>query len=380
MASKSYRLGTPVIDRDIEPWAQRFDMLDAWRGLAAVAVVLAHVAHWNIGGEAVMVFFVISGYCILASSDSCLRHGLGFRSFMWRRIRRIYPPYLLAVLFFVATRIIKVVMGGQSQIDASPVVWLQNLTLTQWLTLLTHPVPVASQNPSNFVTAFWSLNYEEQFYLVMAITMVCAAWLSRTWMVTVLMIISLGWILTFRQRCHGFFIEYWFHFGVGCVVFYRLCCMESRLARRVTDLGLCVGVLTFGYLAWANRVTSPTMTGVFRELTAVCTFAIVLVLARPLNDRFKASWVGWALMGLGTVSYSLYLIHQFNLNLIHGMVRLAIPDRFPALSIAAQVVGHIGLASIFWFFCERPFLNRSLDHATPASSSRSELVPVAADA
>src|SRR5436305_8136800 len=90
-------------------WAERFDMIDAWRGLAALAVVVHHVTgKIFIGGPAVILFFVISGYCITASAESCLRKGRGFSHFMWRRVRRIYPPYLLSIAFWAATRIIKV--------------------------------------------------------------------------------------------------------------------------------------------------------------------------------------------------------------------------------------------------------------------------------
>jgi len=41
-------------------------MVDGWRGLAALAVVLHHVAafRFDLGSPAVMLFFVISGYCI----------------------------------------------------------------------------------------------------------------------------------------------------------------------------------------------------------------------------------------------------------------------------------------------------------------------------
>jgi peptidoglycan/LPS O-acetylase OafA/YrhL len=76
-------------------WGKHYSMLDAWRGLAAVGVVLSHLNAPINGHFAVMMFFVISGYCISASADSCLKKELGFGGFMYRRVRRIYPPYLL---------------------------------------------------------------------------------------------------------------------------------------------------------------------------------------------------------------------------------------------------------------------------------------------
>jgi peptidoglycan/LPS O-acetylase OafA/YrhL len=82
-------------------------MLDAWRGLAALGVVLYHLGLYHLGlgmtfdlGHAsVMVFFVISGYCIAASAESCRRNNVGPGGYVWRRVRRIYPPYFFPFCF-----------------------------------------------------------------------------------------------------------------------------------------------------------------------------------------------------------------------------------------------------------------------------------------
>src|SRR5581483_988076 len=129
-----------------------------------------------VGHAAVMLFFVISGYCIAAAAETGRQRGMGFGTFMWRRARRIFPPYLLALAFFALTRLVKLVATGSNGFSHSWLDWLQNLTLTQWLTLLWHPVADAPQNPTLFVAAFWSLNYEEQFYLVMAGLLALSLW------------------------------------------------------------------------------------------------------------------------------------------------------------------------------------------------------------
>lgn len=103
---------------------------------------------------------------------------------------------------------------------------IQNLTLTQWFTLFLTPMAEAPQNPSLFVTAFWSLDYEIQFYLVMALGLalfnrrglplvffVCALTLVG-------MAINLGWPALLVR---GVFIEYWAHFGFGAGLYFLLC-------------------------------------------------------------------------------------------------------------------------------------------------------------
>ena len=137
----------------------RFDLLDAFRGLAALAVVIHHVIgsqnhSFQFGQPAVMVFFVISGYCIASAADACQRRGLGFLQFMWRRVRRIYPPYLLSLVFWIATRAFKWRVTDINELGRPWTAWLQNFTLTQWLTLLWHPANSAVQNSTLFVVRF----------------------------------------------------------------------------------------------------------------------------------------------------------------------------------------------------------------------------------
>lgn len=170
------------------PWPPKYELLDGLRGLAALAVVLHHIGVADVGHLSVMVFFVISGYCITASAESCRRNGGGFRVFMYRRVKRIYPPYLLAISYFAFTRAIRVMVNPGNDFRRPVLDWVQNLTLTQWVSDLFHPVHWPTQNPKLFVAAFWSLNYEEQFYLVMGICLLAALRLGAPMVVPVLLL------------------------------------------------------------------------------------------------------------------------------------------------------------------------------------------------
>jgi peptidoglycan/LPS O-acetylase OafA/YrhL len=93
-----------------------FKTLDAFRGLAALWVVMAHsVAPWiGSGNEAqlrsplyafsirgqlgVSIFFVISGYCIFAAAYASLVSGKTIQRYCFERVRRIYPPYFAALV------------------------------------------------------------------------------------------------------------------------------------------------------------------------------------------------------------------------------------------------------------------------------------------
>lgn len=364
-------------------YAERYEMLDAWRGLAALAVVVHHVSPWYIGGPAVMVFFVISGYCIAAASDACQRRNMGFKQFMLRRIRRIYPPYLLSILFWFLTRLIKLWHTGVNDLDRPWTDWLQNLTLTQWVSLLFHPQNLAAENKTLFVAAYWSLGYEEQFYLVFAIMMILASVFGLSIRATVgaLIALSVAWIACFPVISYGVFIEYWAMFGVGALVFYRLCRTTSLPRRRLIEASI---VLIFAFAAfkrWFAGMHWGVPATIFfeqrigwNELVVAAGFAGILLLLRPLDSTYaRARWLSVPLGALGTITYSLYLVHQFNLTFVSTVVEGALrivhaPEPPLAVLVALYCLGHIMLASVFWYFCERPFLNRSLTPPAAASS------------
>jgi peptidoglycan/LPS O-acetylase OafA/YrhL len=376
-------------------WPERFDLIDAWRGLAALAVVIHHVAHIFIGGPAVMLFFVISGYCIAASADSCQRRGLGFGRFMLRRLRRIYPPYLLSLAFWAVTRLVKWQASGVNdlthRIDGTPrdpLHWVQNVTLTQWLSLPANPLPSAAENPVLFVAVYWSLCYEEQFYLLTGLMLALTAviGISVRTMIVVLIGAGLVWNIIFPQICYGVFVEYWALFGLGALVFYRLCRTPEAFHRRLIDGGLLAILAGSAAMRWwpgmnwqiddaaINAARRAELRLVYEELLIGAGFALALILMRPLNDRIRGLWIYRPLGALGQITFSLYLIHQFNLTFarvvierVLGLVGLMHTGAdgvrapiHPWFSLTLQIALHIGLASVFWFFCERPFLNRSL--------------------
>jgi peptidoglycan/LPS O-acetylase OafA/YrhL len=357
-------------------------MLDGWRALAAITVVCHHLgfgSRQNAGHVGVMVFFVISGYCIAATSDSCLRKGYGFKTYMQRRLRRIYPPYFFAVCFFVITRLLKWKMEGVLQLPSTITAWIQTLTLTQWFSLIGHPASYAAENKSLVVAAFWSLNYEEQFYLVIGVLMLLSLRFGRPilWGILALLVPAIGWNVANPSTSYGFFLEYWVHFSLGTLVFYRLCILESRTARRAIDLGISSLVLVSG-IVWAMHKGAgfAAERSVYAEWLITGVFALMLIGARSIDGLIARTRFGAGLMKLGTLTYSLYLVHQFNLQLVERVaqpvLRLGIPH-FVAIPI--EIAEMLLIASVFWYVCERPFINKPLSRSR-SGISMTEPAPV----
>jgi peptidoglycan/LPS O-acetylase OafA/YrhL len=363
-------------------WPSRYELLDGLRGLAALIVVLNHlqVVSDSVGHFAVMVFFVISGYCITASAETGRHRGVGFKQFMARRMTRIYPPYFFAVVFFVSTRAIKSVMGGQNYLHWSVLEWVQNLTLTQWASNLFHPVASPVQNPSLFVVAFWSLNYEEQFYLVMAVALVLPIRQRLPLVAPVLFLAAIGlvwnWLIPGNWIC-GFFIEYWVHFALGSCLFFVLSKFTDSRSRFtfITLLSLlCVMSLSRIFLLGTGDHGDAMRA--MTELSFLSVVTLALFFLRPFSLRISQSHLWRPLTALGTISYSLYLIHQFNLTLISSVAQHITPARSPHFLVTlTQIVLFVALATLFWWGCERPFLQRKAvsRQALPAGAGEARL-------
>ncbi len=346
-------------------WPFRYEMIDGLRGLAALAVVAHHLGIAPLGHYAVMLFFVISGYCIAAAAEAARRNGMRFGKFMWRRLHRIYPPYFFALVFYVLTRVAKAASGGYNDLARPWLDWVQNLTLTQWVSLLFHPARDAAENPKLFVAAFWSLNYEDQFYLVMA----AALFLSLTRRVPIAVVVSLlafaglvwncmapdGWVT-------GFFLEYWVHFSLGALLFYALCLYRTSVFRNV----FLTLVIVLG--AW-SAFRAPEGLRVYIEFEVACGFTLFLYFVRPLSAAVSRSWLWRPVAALGAISYSLYLIHQFNLTFVGEAVTRVLPHSGVPVRLSLMLVLQLLLATAFWYCCERPFLNRASRGKAPSQAA-----------
>ncbi|WP_281399434.1 acyltransferase family protein [Streptomyces flaveus] len=139
--------------------------MDALRGLAALVVVFDHSAYsympefrrelmpeFNTSRYGIMVFFLVSGYIIPASLE---RRGC-VRTFWIGRAFRIYPLWAAMVITFLALNLIGIAesrtdFGGQS------VATIAAAHITQLQELLGTP---------NLLLVLWTLSYEMAFYLL----------------------------------------------------------------------------------------------------------------------------------------------------------------------------------------------------------------------
>jgi peptidoglycan/LPS O-acetylase OafA/YrhL len=92
--------GAPLGDGVVHGSHNRLWELDGLRGLAALSVFFIHASvlglPWRDFGSPVVLFFVLSGFVL---ARSLLSSPQSYRSFIWRRIVRLYPAYWATLLF-----------------------------------------------------------------------------------------------------------------------------------------------------------------------------------------------------------------------------------------------------------------------------------------
>ena len=297
---------------------------------------------------------------------------------MWRRLRRIYPPYFLSIVFYTLTRVVKLAIVGRDSLLRPWTDWLQNLTLTQWVSLLRHPVGDAAANHTLFVAAYWSLDYEEQFYLVIAVALLLAVRRRVPMIATILALSAIGfaWNLAFPTTLRGVFIEYWLHFSLGAMLFYVLCILP-QLATRASFVAAVSALFAYSLariLPWhAQLDLAPRL---WMDLAVASGFALALFFARPLSARIARQLLWRPIAALGVISYSLYLVHQFNLTVASTAANRIAPHSGDAVQDGIQLAVLLLIATLFWYCCERPFLNRSPSPRARSSAGERPRAPL----
>lgn len=372
------------------PRAPREDSLDFWRGVACLIVVVFHSvyqpatpqADWIVHVAARMwigvpIFFVISGYCITASADLARRTPQGPASFFRRRLRRIYPPCLIVLgLTAIITAVVDGVLWPGSLSKQASLLrpwwldgwqWLGNATLIEsWRYHV-----VGNPNRAYYLGHYWTLCYEEQFYIV---TGAIIAFAPRYFFpLAALMTGVVGLIAAatgaYARQIDGFFFDgSWLLFAIGILV-YWIANYGERAARISAILTLATTFGAMTYLGYLSLNDSPK--SVPQQLLVASAFGIWLLTAPRGNSKLAAATVMKPLARLGRMSFSLYLVHFPITIFVHAIfIARGIPSGAinPWQSIIACLLISIPAAYAFFVLVECRFVSRrNVEVATESS-------------
>ena len=339
--------------------------------------------HFELG---VPLFFVISGYCIAASVDAMRRRGTSPVRFVGRRLWRIYPPYWVAVGWFLLVTISFQRMGLERLLCCHSPYGLelhlpQTLTVPQWLGNLTLTEtwrPRVGGGPGLiFTRVAWSLCYEEQFYFLCFLMLLLASkrrYAAMGWMTVVIdrfriAVADVGMI----HRFSGTFIDLWHQFAVGLAVYWRLNVPSVSWKRRVVEVAL-LGMALIGFRERMVNTPVSYSTG----MTAV--FGLVLIALRDFDERVCGwSWIQ-PLKEIGRRSYSVYLYHLPVTTVgTFGLYELGVTGFWARVLITIPVVflAAVGISLVFFTLVERHFLNPPI--VGPGRSGAECRVPLAGE-
>ncbi|MBD2357544.1 acyltransferase [Tolypothrix sp. FACHB-123] len=141
--------------------------LDTLRGIAASWVVIFHLNevipkednfyfHFvGLGYLGVPIFFIISGYCIYLTA----RRSNSIFEFYLRRLRRIYPPYILSIFIVISICALRKFVTGNNDVTQLPSnlhSWFATLTIT---TTPVSSVPTINSVSSRYMAKIITLTY-----------------------------------------------------------------------------------------------------------------------------------------------------------------------------------------------------------------------------
>lgn len=131
--------------------AHRFDVLDGFRGVAAISVLLAHLVG-RAGAPifmsaylAVDLFFLLSGFVIAHAYEQKLRDGLSPATFVSLRLQRLYPLVVLGAVIGASVHVadfdgstfgllfVRALLLIPTRLEeAGPTVWLITFNFVGW--------------------------------------------------------------------------------------------------------------------------------------------------------------------------------------------------------------------------------------------------------
>lgn len=268
---------------------ERYPYLDGWRGIAILMVLIAHFGpkiRPDLGLFGVDLFFVLSG---LLMSRILFEQRMPIGKFYRRRIARIMPVFLVFVF---------VCWFGWSGHGASWQELVTTLTFTR--TYYTNPTIWHSVLPDGNL---WSLNVEEQCYVILA--SIAAVSALRRYVTGVLFSLAAFTLIATKLHMH-FDSHFPYLLTIGCASGGLLLSAGYRT------------ISNWKAPAWlpiaALLAALPCYCGIgpwYLEITAVPVLLAFSVNHIADSPRWMITALEWApLRQLGVLSYSIYLWQQ----------------------------------------------------------------------
>lgn len=343
------------------------------RAMAAIMVVTVHVAgtltgsgenggprtsypavpSMFFGNGGVDLFFLISGFVIVWTTQDEWQHPNAWRAFLDKRLTRVLPLY-----WALTTAKVLVVLGLPSL--------LRGTHLEPWNTVASYlliPSFDAGGHLNPIISAGWTLCYEMAFYYVCTL---CLVFRRRPIAYVAPLLVVLGLVGILRQPGWGAAASL-----IDPLLIEFACGMWlAEMARRrwlTGNTGALLVIFVLGLAGWvASEWIEPASARAWRVVVwggpgVLILYAVLGLEARVPFRRFRLALL------LGNASYSIYLAHVLVLPVVLGrMTNLVLPGYGQWLVLVLLVSMGIASGVAVWWLVERKILRILLEMTRPA--------------
>lgn len=293
-----------------------FYWLDAIRFIAAFLVLLSHCRNTffpeygdlpleqhnlatmiftficRMGHEAVIVFFVLSGFLVGGRGLENIKSGtMQVKSYAIDRFARIYPPLIAAILFCGVTSLVT------REIDFEWDCAIGNLLNLQGICC------------DSLVSPFWSLSYEVWFYIILGtLSVLLLTESDRTKLISFTVLLGSLSVFVMGLKC-----TYLIIWVMGAIAYMTRPKKINVSVLILSILGVAGGILYY-QLSKDSHFLGFAFKGTNRELIemiiafAFCLFIQQVILFEPQSRVVKS--IERLLGNMAKFSYTLYLSHR----------------------------------------------------------------------
>lgn len=325
--------------------------IDGLRAIAVIAVILFHldIAILSGGFLGVDIFFVISGYLITSHLTNAIESDrFNLFEFYNRRARRILPALLTVIVVTLLAGLILlgpryVTLLGEEAISAC-------LGLSNFYYWLNSGYFDAGSEVKPLLHT-WSLGVELQFYLLWPLLLLIFFKIWRYFILSIAIcsLLACEWAMNKDVDAAFYLLPFRiFEFCIGALAFYFAAYKPTQITReKISFIGLALTV--FPLFIFDSTSHFP---GIGALLSCLGVALIIhsgegTSVQRILSVK-PAIWIG-------ALSYSLYLVH-WPLIVIY---KHSIGEPNGILVITLLLAGTFILASILFYFIEKPFRKRN---------------------
>jgi peptidoglycan/LPS O-acetylase OafA/YrhL len=312
----------------------RFEVLDIFRGIFASMVVLFHLSGFsdtpllnnefiNNSDMFVDFFFVLSGF-VIAYNYQTISSTEQLKTFLAKRLVRVYPLHLLMLLIFLTIELLKHSVSTYVHVNnlENP-----NNTVYSFFTnlFLINSIKLFNINDVSWNIPSWSISAEMISYIVFGVTLVLLSRysLGKQKSLFFIAIICLA-ILILITVTHTFRVNYSYSYGFlrGIIGFFSgsvcyflyvsLYASVNNFKKYVFDISELVILIVLCIMVYYGSILKD-----ISLIYEVAFFIAILIFSFERGIISQSLRKSLLLKNIGTYSYSIYMTHALLLSLFN---------------------------------------------------------------